>query len=137
MNRLLNRIDPRWLIVALMGASPLLRADGGCGASNECGKLSAASATFTLESNSCGKPGTLQVSAPEGSCGMGVSAPADSGLPSSGNRSAGSFKDAGWYLYGHHEGSAMRCTAKQASGELRLSCEAEDGYSCTVQLSDG
>jgi hypothetical protein len=137
MNRWLNQIDARWLMIALMGASPLLRADGGCGASNECGKLPAASAKFTLENSSCGKTGVLQVSAPEGSCGMGVSAPSDSGLPSSGNRSTGSFKDPGWYLYGSHDGSAMRCTAKQTSGSLQLSCESEGGYRCLVALSGG
>lgn len=134
MTRFLDRVDARWLALALMGASPALRADGGCGGSDECGKLPAAAADFTLVNSTCGATGTLQLSAMAGSCGVGVTAPSGSGLPSNGNRGTGGFNEPGWYLYGSKDGSPLKCTATQAASSLKLACSSEAGFSCSVDL---
>ena len=134
MTRWLNQIDARVLSLVLLVASPFLRADGGCGASNECSELATASASFLIKSSSCGVTGSLKLSAVEGSCGVAVTLPANSGLPTSGNRSTSSFNGPGWYLYGSRDGQAIRCNAQSSAAGIELSCESEGGYACAAEL---
>jgi hypothetical protein len=129
----LNRIDARFLVLALMVGSPFLRADGGCGDS-PCGKYAEAKASGRITASTCGKTGALEVSSPAKSCAVSAKLDAGMGLPTTGNRNVDSFRTPGWELSGRHDGSPLRCTVEQSSAALRFACKSEAGYNCTAEL---
>ncbi len=133
MLRWLNSVDARLLLLALMVSSPFLRADGGCG-ENACGKYVAARASGRITKSTCGKTGTISVSAEAQSCSVVAELQEDTGLPSRGNRNTDSFLSPGWELSGRHDGSPLRCTVEQAGSALRFDCKSEAGFSCSADF---
>jgi hypothetical protein len=129
----LSKLDARILVLALMVASPFLRADGGCGDS-PCSRYAEASASGQITKSTCGNTGPVEFSAAAKDCGVSAKLDARTGLPNLGNRNGDSFRSTGWYLSGRHDGSPMRCEVQDSGEALRFECKSEAGFSCTADF---
>ncbi|HVJ14946.1 MAG TPA: hypothetical protein VM686_05875 [Polyangiaceae bacterium] len=131
---LLARLDERVLALGIILSSPFLRADG-CGGGKQCNDRKAIQESYQVTHNTCGETGKLTLTSGAGSCSLQAASPAALNLPTSGNRYKDRLSEPGWYLYGRHENSPLRCTASvPGADKVRLDCRSEAGFSCAADL---